>query len=260
MTAHLLEPGRRAALVVAHPGHELRVLGWVERARPLVFVMTDGSGRTSVSRVPSTRRVLDSLGARPGSVFGRVTDREMYARLLARETGWFVQLAAELAAALVEERIEYVVGDSSEGYNPSHDVCRLVIDAAVARAALRTGRQVHSFDFALVNGADRDVADAAVQVTLDDAALARKLAVARGYPEMAGEVESAIDRHGVETFRVECLRPVTPAFDAEPAQPPFYERHGAQRVAEGAYAETVRFADHVRPIAQALRTWAIAND
>lgn len=32
----------RAALVVAHPGHELRVYGWLEQARPRVFVLTDG--------------------------------------------------------------------------------------------------------------------------------------------------------------------------------------------------------------------------
>src|SRR4030095_641561 len=32
-------PDTRAALVSAHPGHELRVHGWLEIARPLVFVL-----------------------------------------------------------------------------------------------------------------------------------------------------------------------------------------------------------------------------
>ena len=36
---------RKAALIVAHPGHELRVHHWMELARPLVLVLTDGSGR-----------------------------------------------------------------------------------------------------------------------------------------------------------------------------------------------------------------------
>nr|MDP9120522.1 hypothetical protein [Acidobacteriota bacterium] len=31
-------PPQRAALVIGHPGHELRVHGWLERARPLVLV------------------------------------------------------------------------------------------------------------------------------------------------------------------------------------------------------------------------------
>ena len=33
------------ALVIGHPGHELLVHGWLEVARPIVFVFTDGSGR-----------------------------------------------------------------------------------------------------------------------------------------------------------------------------------------------------------------------
>ena len=33
-------------LFVAHPGHELCVHGWLEIARPKVFVLTDGSGRS----------------------------------------------------------------------------------------------------------------------------------------------------------------------------------------------------------------------
>jgi hypothetical protein len=37
-------PDGRAALVIAHPGHELRALHWLRLSRPCVFVLTDGSG------------------------------------------------------------------------------------------------------------------------------------------------------------------------------------------------------------------------
>ena len=40
-----------AALVIAHPGHELRIHHWLERARPVTFVLTDGSGHTDHSRI-----------------------------------------------------------------------------------------------------------------------------------------------------------------------------------------------------------------
>jgi hypothetical protein len=46
------------ALIVAHPGHELVILGWVEANHPLVTIFTDGSGRGGVSRLPSTRKLL----------------------------------------------------------------------------------------------------------------------------------------------------------------------------------------------------------
>ena len=35
---------RRPALLLGHPGHELKVLGWLAENRPRVYVLTDGSG------------------------------------------------------------------------------------------------------------------------------------------------------------------------------------------------------------------------
>ena len=73
-----------AALVMAHPGHELRIHGWLERTRPLPFVLTDGSGHTSSSRLASTTRVLTAAGAQPaGVLYGQLTDREVYQALRA---------------------------------------------------------------------------------------------------------------------------------------------------------------------------------
>jgi hypothetical protein len=78
-----IEPSpRRAALVVAHPGHELRVYGWTARERPLVCVLTDGSGYAAGSRLGGTTALLTALGAAPGPIYGRFTDRELYDLLL----------------------------------------------------------------------------------------------------------------------------------------------------------------------------------
>ena len=57
----------RAALVVAHPGHELRVHGWLEVARPVVCVSTDGSGHGALAVLHGSRtvRVRDRLLATP---------------------------------------------------------------------------------------------------------------------------------------------------------------------------------------------------
>src|SRR5262245_39398749 len=87
--------GRRAALVVAHPGHELRIHHWLERARPLVFVLTDGSGRNESSRLASTSATLERVGATSGQLYGRFSDRELYRAILAGEADRFVALADE---------------------------------------------------------------------------------------------------------------------------------------------------------------------
>jgi hypothetical protein len=87
---------------------------------------------------------------------------------------------------------------------------------------------------------------------LDDHALSRKLEAARGYPELRDEVEAQIRRFGVEAFRTESLRPVAKEWAPEPGETPFYERHGEAQVRAGHYPEVIRYAAHLRPLAEEL--------
>src|SRR5262245_32314848 len=128
---------KRAALVVAHPSHELCMFGWLQRARPCVFVLTNGSGGSGKPQLPSTVKVLSAVGATRGSMFGRLPDPFLYAAILEGNTDLFVGLADELAESFVKESIDHVVGDASEGYSPAHDICRLLINAGVEIAASR---------------------------------------------------------------------------------------------------------------------------
>jgi hypothetical protein len=133
-------PEKPAALVIAHPGHELRGHGWLEQAGPQVHGLTDGSGRSDRSRIPSSEALLARAGAEPGRIFGRPTDAQAYAALLDLQTSRFIELTDELAECLIGQRVQTVVGDAYEAYNPVHDVCRLIIDAAIAIAKRRAGR------------------------------------------------------------------------------------------------------------------------
>src|SRR5205085_11713157 len=90
----------RAALVIGHPGHELRIHHWLERARPVTFVFTDGSGRTDRSRLASTTAVLERAGASRGSIYGAMSDRQLYRTILAGEHDVFTRLVDGLASAL----------------------------------------------------------------------------------------------------------------------------------------------------------------
>jgi hypothetical protein len=271
----------RAALVVAHPGHELCVYGWLERARPRVFVLTDGSGRSGRSRIASTDAVLDAVGAEPGGVYARLTDAGLYAAILDGDFALFNGLADELAREFVAEGVEYVVGDAAEGYNPAHDACRLVLDAAAALARKETGGAVGNFEFPLVGRPDArpEKVGEGRWLRLGDEAFARKIRAARNYPELAGEVEAALAGEGstglrehpdiaartglgasaapgAEAFRVECLRAAAPgaAGDRWLTQPPFYESYGERQVAAGHYARVLRYREHMLPLAEALRS------
>src|ERR1700738_2846371 len=137
----------RAALVIAHPGHELRVHHWLEQARPLVLVLTDGSGRTDRSRLASTTVALQRVGAVPGQLYGRFSDREFYRMILAADPAPFFALAEEIARVLDGEAIDYVAGDAVEGFNPGHDVCRLLLNAALLRIEQANSRSLRNYEF-----------------------------------------------------------------------------------------------------------------
>src|SRR5262249_32490023 len=121
--------GRRAALVVAHPGHELRVHHWLEIARPVAFIFTDGSGGTPSSRISSSHTIFERTGCPFGSIRGAHSDREIYEGLLAGNLKMFTGLVDRLVDEFTRLDLDSVVGDACEGGNPSHDVCRLIIGA-----------------------------------------------------------------------------------------------------------------------------------
>src|SRR5262245_4104833 len=241
------------AIVVAHPGHELLVYHLIEKHHPLYCCLTDGSGGGAASRLSSTTRLLDGVGASIGPIYGRYPDTQIYRLLLDGCVDVFVALAEELATALAGAGVDSVAGDAVEGFNPAHDVCRLIVDGAVEILRRRTGREVRNYEFPL-DGPPDAARPGSIVVRLDEAALDRKLAAARGYPEMRAEVEAARGRYGRQAFAIECLRPAattsqTSRFEQEP---PDYERYGERRVNEGRYSEIIRYRDHVRPVAMAI--------
>lgn len=188
--------GSRAALVVAHPSHELRVHGWMQTSRPTVFILTDGSGRTGEPRLQATTKVLSEVGAQTGSIYGRLTDLEVYDAFLRGDFSLLLGIVDELADQFVRQEFEYVVADADEGYSPTHDACRLLTDAAVDLANRKRKQQVASFDFAVVDPPDEcpeQIRERAIWLQLDDGAFSRKVAAAQSYsPKLALDVEAAL--------------------------------------------------------------------
>lgn len=248
-------PGAPAALVIAHPGHELRVHGWLELTRPKVFILTDGSGRSGRSRLASTTRILSQVGAEPGPIYGRLTDLMFYSAVLNHDPNVFINLAEELAEAFIQAEVQYVAGDATEGYNPAHDICRLLIDTAVEMANWRSRRRIANFDFLLAgppHACPTDLRADAICLQLQDDAFERKLRTARNYPELVSEVDNTLCTTGIEAFRVECLRPANTRGSNRLHEPLFYESYGEKQVAAGYYKQVLRYREHVVPLTKAL--------
>jgi hypothetical protein len=248
-------PNMRTALVIGHPGHELMVHGWLEATQPQVFVFTDGSGRSNRSRLGSTTKVLNQAGAKSSGIYGRLTDAAAYEAILNHDFDLFLGLARELCEAFAVERIDYVAGDAFEGYNPVHDVCRLVINAAVTVTQRLRGHRVGNLEFSLVRQptvCHEPHHAAGICHVLDDAAFVKKMAAANGYAELASEV-AALEQASTAALRVECLRPVGPGSGEHTCdQPPFYESYGEKQVTAGHYRKVLRYHEHIAPLADAL--------
>jgi hypothetical protein len=231
-----------AALIVAHPGHELRLHRWLEIARPLVFVLTDGSG-SGRSRIDSTIDILDTIGCRTSSILGAFTDREIYRLMLNGDVDPVVATTIDMADSLVAHDIQSVVADAFELYNPIHDLCSVMASLAAERACAAR------FEYA-VTKAPSDVGE---RLELDDAAMARKLATAHRYEELSLEVESLIAKVGLNALRHEVLEPIgTTVMLPKLDHKPFYERYGEERVAEGRYSTVIRYDAHFRSFVEKL--------
>ncbi|HND54467.1 MAG TPA: hypothetical protein PLV92_18775 [Pirellulaceae bacterium] len=251
-------------LVIAHPGHELRVWRWLELVRPEVCVVTDGAGRCGSSRLASTARVLDAAGAKRSSLFGVLTDLRLYQAVLERNVEPFRRLADRLTRVLVERRATCVVGDAAEGQIMAHDLLREVRRSAVRRAESILGWRIDEWEFALESHphlAPEDVANETVRVPLTESELAQKVAMARGYPELAQVVQAAFERFGEEAFALESLFPATPRslLNLQPGDVREYERHGEKQVAAGNYPQVIRHSRHVAPIVAAVIADEAAN-
>jgi hypothetical protein len=244
----------KICIVVAHPGHELMVHHFIERHRPLYFCLTDGSGGNAKSRLASTSRLLHEAGGIPGRIYGRFTDREIYQFLLDGRVEVFAGLAAEMAENLIDSGIECVAGDAMEGFNPGHDICRALIDGAVAIVQARTGRLLHNYEFAVYDDPAATAPGALIRLELDDDALERKVAAAMAYPEIQDEVRAALNKFGKQSFAVEYLRPATTSarLDEFELTPPRYELLGEIRVSEDRYRQVIRYREHLVPIFHAL--------
>ena len=243
--------------VIAHPGHELRAYHVLERVRPAVAVLTDGSGSVAVSRIGDTRALLDRTRSTPARVFGAFTDRDAYEALMTGDAEAFRNVADTLVSDVLAAGTTAIVVDAAEGYNPVHDVCHWIGRSVAERVAER-GRSIEAFELDLVGHPEGS--GVGVRVHLDEMAFARKLDAVHRYQALAGEAAAAFAHYGSEAFRVEFLRCLTPCAIPPRTWVPHYETVGEARVRSGQYTSVLRYRLHVRPILEALElTGAFSN-
>lgn len=250
---------QRCALAVAHPGHEIRVFGWMAANRPTISVLTDGSGHKGVPRLQSSAKLLADIGVPIGPIFGAYSDRQIYAHVLAKNADPFLRLADRLAGDWVKNRIDIVLGDACEGAIMAHDLWRAVIDRAVQLAARRRGCRIRNMAFSLKSDPRTSPADRSSeknhQNQLHESIWKRKILAAENYVGIQSEVQDAFSVWGKAAFRYETMWELPCAINSNDwVEKPKYELHGEAQVVAGVYEQVVRYREHVRPILEALQT------
>jgi len=250
----LFPPGR-GAFVGAHPPHFLQIHGWCEIAKPVVYVLTDSSGHTGRPQHEPLAEYLNKVGGRRGSFFARFTDQNFYEAILKKNMDFFAPIIHELKEEIQEHRFEYIVGDSAEGYNPIHDVCRLMIGAALEMLEREKGICIAKYDYALVRPSHfcpDELRASSIRLDLSEEQFARKAnALKTYYPEVVDEINW---KKTVDSYRTEYIRPCSnrSGFDGLPQIPPFYEKLGEKKVRDGIYKQAIRYGEHMAPLSKAI--------
>jgi hypothetical protein len=242
-------------LVIAHPGHELRAFNWMQQRRPGVFVLTDGSGSRNEGRMDETENILREVSATRVGWLDAFPDKTVYQLILEREAAPLIHRARQLAEYIAAYKVEEVAGDMIEGYNPSHDLCRNLINAAVELAGSMGHAVTRNLAFALAGkpGGEAKGPKPLEVILLDDSALSAKQAAAMNYSALRHEVELALRTFGKEAFATETFYDAS-ALGDEPANvPPYYETYGEKQVATGHYTHVIRYSLHVKPLVAAIR-------
>lgn len=250
----------RAALILGHPGHELRVFRFVEIYKPRVYVLTDGSGSGDISRLKSTTDLLNGCGAEISPIMGYYTDKEIYRVILEKDALSLSELAQKILLDFVAHDINMVAGDAVEGYNPTHDLCRYLINGIVSRAAAQNETVIKNFDFQLTGipgdpGGDDDLA-----IPLSDEDFTRKYRAAEAYRELALEMKAAVEQYGSDPFKMEYLRRLKPPFALKTWPDdaiPFYEEYARDKVQKGIYKQVISFQEHMLPLINNLSPWLV---
>lgn len=262
-------PRNNTAMVFAHPAHELFVFGSVLRFQPDILFLSRGYRTGSLSGNESLQQVLQEFGFR-----GRVTvlpheEGEIFARYLCGDFTWFAKLRDQVADWLSGVRPGTLFSDAYEHYNSAHDLCPLIVEAAVRKLPFRPERRLE-FPMAVYSLSHAQSNRYAGRQTtwsrhfLSPSSLAAKRAIWDQVRAEAQQVDvpfrdgpaEITDAWPQERFATEYyqLTPHDREFDLPPSDICWadYDDRGRARVREGRAKQAITFAEHFVPLAQAL--------
>jgi hypothetical protein len=150
---------------------------------------------------------------------------------------------------LLSESIDFVAGDAAEGLDPAHDLCRVLIDAAVSIAA-SVRPTIKNYEFPLMGS--RCTRSSSLHQYVSGDAWVRKFSSCRAYVQPIEEVQHRIANNGVESLREEYLRLATP-WAIQNRRNVLYARE------EGGRIPAIQFREHFLPVAGSIHRFVMGS-
>lgn len=249
----------KSAAFVAHPGHELRLHGWMSRTKPLCMILTTGSrSGEDRARLNTSATIIENVGGHCSSLFGVVLDRDLYKTILEGDLLPFHHWTDRLTDLLVENRIQRLIVDGWQLYSVTHDLTHIMGRLAAERASRVLGYEIEVLQYEVVPGPlaeFTDIGQPECDVSLSDSELGAKMAAIKGYPDIElelMEIEQIEQETHAKHERFFSPPPIERLTKAPPAKPR-YEAYGEARLAQGTYKNVIRWS-HVEKIIRELVT------
>ena len=248
----------KAAMIIAHPGHELRAVKFMRLHKPDVYILTDGSGSRNSSRISKSIEIIESLGAKYVGSLPPLSDADLYRHIINKDAIEIKSIQESIKKEILSSQSNIIVGDALEGFNPAHDLCRYIINSIIKDLASEGGLEnINNYAIELEAPPNRYHGNKNFNghtYLLNEEELNLKLNLAMSYSELRFETERAIASFGVDAFRTESLVKV---FDLDvicgfDTPLPAYEMYGERRVRDGIYKDVICFKSHLKPIAEFL--------
>lgn len=247
----------KTLLFVGHPGHELLAHKFISIYKPDVIFLTDGSGNDGQPRIDQSLNLIKSLGLNAYFPFEPYSDRQIYDLILSNSIDSFLRSKSVLKEFILEQKYRVIVGDALEGFNPSHDLCRYLINSIVIEMEKENKVKIENYDFFQDDvrknqTSDKKTGDIILELNEDE--LQKKMDACINYPKIKSEVDKFVSNFGKDFFALEFFRKINDptkivGWDTDF---PYYEEFGRKRIAEGTYKQLISFDTHMMKLAQAL--------
>lgn len=240
------------ALIIAHPGHELLIYKWLKNNPCRVYIFSDGSGSANEARIHKSIELLNNIGSVKSDSIESIPDKALYQKVLNKESDFFINIAERIYSELILTNVDIIIGDRMEGFNPIHDICRMLINSVAARL---DKKNLKNYSFSLENLSSES--EAFESIILSDEEFEEKLNAANNYHELDSESVRLRSKFQDEVFKTEKLLLEKPEnLDESSYVNPYYESFGKRQIEKGVYKDLITYKDHLFPIYTALKDWS----